>query len=271
MKKYVSIWMLAARGTLYKALGVMSMMGLAQVGVYYAALRAALAEREAEIQNQLLHPEYGTWNVPYPSLEDILREGLLGGWVSVTTIWVVGFVLLAIVLGTAGAPLKGGNSKTKLTLLRMPMKERSITVCYAIYNFAVMIIFWAFSIVMALLICELYYREADPSTYGTQSTFLMFYRNDLFHSLLPLAETLRYARNIFLFAAVGVVTACHSFWERRGRRSFWRLIAYLSLGTIFPKSLGRSGSDMWWIVISVGLIVAEIYCMLSRLEDGDQE
>lgn len=270
MKKYMSIMMLAARGSLYKALGAMILMGLAQVGVYYAALRSALADREAELQEQLLHPEYGTWDIPYPTLETILEEGLLSGWITIATIWIVGFVLVAYLLATAGNPLKGGNSSTRLTIQRMPMREWKISLCYAVYNFAVMIIFWAFSILVALLICKLYYDQADPNSYGSQSVFLMFYRNDLMHGLLPLAETLKYIRNIVLFAATGVMASSFDFWNRRGKRNFWTIIVFLVIAAAIPKGLGTGGSDVMWTVVFAFAAGAEIYRMASQLEDGDQ-
>lgn len=269
MKKYLSIWMLAARGSLFKVLGAMFLMGLAQVGVYYAALKSALAEREAELQEQLLHPEYGTWDVPYPSLETVLNEGLLGGWITITTIWIAGFVFVAFLLALAGNSVKDGDSFTRLTIQRLPMKEWEINLCYMFYNFAVMIIFWAFSILMALLICKLYYSQANPDTFGPQSTFLMFYRNKLFHGLLPLAETLCYVRNVFLLAATAVVAAGTTFWSRREKKSFRAILFFLVFGVFFPNNLEAGGSNIWWILASSTVIGIEIYCMASQLEDGD--
>ncbi|MBQ1214722.1 MAG: hypothetical protein IIX88_00160 [Firmicutes bacterium] len=270
MKKYLSIFMLAARGTLCKALGLMTLTGAAQVGVYYASLRTALGEREMELQNQLLHPEYGSWDVPYPALETILDKGILHGWISVTTVWIIGFALFVLLLSTEGHPLRGGDSKTRLTLMRLSVKERWITLCYMIYNFAMLLIFWSFSTAIAFLICKLYYAEVDPNTYGSQSIFLMFYRNNLFHSLLPLADTLRYVRNIFMLLALAVSASCHGFWERREKKSLWRVFGYLYLATVFPKGLADSGTNLWWIVLCVALMILELYCVINQLEEGEE-
>jgi len=266
MKQRISIWMLAARGSIYKIIGVFALMAAGQIGAFYWSFQRALQNRQMEIDAQALHPEYGVYDVPYPTLETILK----GGYVNVTLIWLIAFVLIAIILSVNSAGGRG-TAKTRYLIQRLSVKERTVTAHYAVYNLAVWLIFWAFSAGMALILCQMYQRMAQPGSFGPQSTFLTFYRNGLFHSLLPLAETSRYLRNAFVFLAMALLTAEYGFWSRRGKRSLAVAFATLWFGLNFAKDMGSTTSD--WLLICTG-IAASAWCIwnvISYLSEGDQE
>lgn len=266
MKKHISIWMLAARGSIHKIIGVFVLMAAGQTGAFCWSFQRALKSRQMEIEAQALHPEYGVYEVPYPTLETILS----GGYVSVTLVWLIAFLLIAVILCVNSAGGRG-NAKTRYLVQRLPVKERTVTLHYAVYNLAVWIVFWAFSAAMALALCRMYRHMAPSGSFGPQSTFLTFYRNGLFHSLLPLAETSRCLRNVFVFIAMALLTAEYGFWSRRGKRSLAVAFAALWFGLNFAKDMGSTSFD--WLLICTG-IAASAWCIwnvLSYLGEGDQE
>ena len=269
MKKYLSVIMLAARGSFFKVIGVMIMMAAAQIGVFYTKYQALITERQNQLNEQLLHPENGIWDIAFPAMERVLDKGIANGYITVAGIWIMAFVLIGILLNQAGAPWKSGSENIRMTLQRMPMKEWKITFCYAVYNFGIWLIFWAFSIGVVLAICEVYYKFAILDAYGSQSTFLAFYRNELFHSLLPLEDVTRYVRNIGMFVALSVMSATTGFWNRRGKRN---LVSFICIGLMagaFPGRMGNQGADLWWVVVSVAVIIMECYRMFSHMIDEE--
>ena len=267
MKKHISVWMLAARGTIFKVLGIFALMAAGQIGIFRWAFSQALGEREAKITQQALHPEYGTWEVPYPRLEKVLDWGT----VNVTTVWIAAFLLVIAVLSTNGMAMSG-NSRTRYTVQRLPIRERTFVIHTALYNFLVLIVFWGFSAAMSMVLCRMYYKAADPSAYGIQTTFLACYRNGLMHSLLPLEDISRYVRNLFMFVALALQSAGCGFWNRRGKKSLPIVFVSLAFALNFAASgIGTSSHDWLWIL--VGLLVSS-WCsfnLLSYLGEGDQE
>lgn len=269
MKKYVSIFMLSARETLYKALGVMILMGAGQIGIYWLSCRNAMREYEAEMQNVLNNPDLANWNVPYPSLETILDQGPMSlPWIEL--LWAMALVALIVLLGSSGNSIKGAE-QSRYTVQRLNVKEWKQVICQAIYNFAVFIIFWAFSVGIALLICKLFYSQADPASYGSQSIYLMFYRNDLFHSLLPLAEVLRYVRNVCMFLAFAVLCAVDVFWKRRGKKIGAGIFVNLYLALSFIRPMGDNSSNLIWIIASIVCVGVSVYYLVCHLEEDARE
>lgn len=268
MKKYASVWMLAARGTIYKVMGVFLLLAAGQIGVFHLRFNAELSARQEELAGQLLHPEYGVWEVPYPTLEDVLESG----YINITLVWKIALVLLLVVLATNGTSLKNG-SKSRYTLQRLSLGERVVAAHFAAYNFAVLVLFWAFSVGMALALCHLYYRWAQPNAFGVQSTFLAFYRNKLFHSLLPLAETTRYVRNVFMFAALALVATLWNFWDHQGKKgagngiaALWCVMGFTLVG--FDVKTGEGFLDGLLICLSIVLCA---WCAYYILCLGTQE
>ena len=246
----------------------MLLMGVGQVGMYWMNCQKAFQEYEMELQNVLGDPDMVNWNVPYPSLETILDQGPMSLPI-VELLWIVALVVLIAILDSSGISRKGG--KSLYTVQRLEVREWQQVICQAIYNFAVFLIFWAFSVGVTLVICKLYYSQADPTSYGSQSMYLMFYRNDLFHSLLPLAETLRYVRNSFMFLALAVLSAVDVFWKRLGKKMGYGFFGSLFWAIQFIKPMGDSSSNLIWIVGSIAFIGVAIYYLVCHLDEDIYE
>ena len=193
MKKYLSVTALAARGVVYKLLGLTLLCALLRAGEFWLRLRAELKLPEAAPNIQWL-------------LNDS-RQSLIFG---------ICFILLYAALCTVGLHARGGHPG--YTLYRLRVSERVTAVLWAAVFAAALLIFWAAQAGASLLLCRLYAARVGAEAYDNQTFFVLFYQNRLLHSLLPLDETSRWLRNFCMAAGLpcgGVGDICRLYLPLR--------------------------------------------------------
>lgn len=225
MRQHLSVLMLAARSTIYKVLALLVAMAVAEGLLFQTTLQKALAGEPL-------------------GLEQVISQS------RIALVCGLGFLLLCALLSVAGSESRGG--KLGYTLRRLSVSERGVFLWWASYNVACFFLFWVAQLAIAMLLCRLYLSRMDPAYISGQTVFLAFYRSRFLHSLLPLAEASRYARNGVLVLCLGVCAACSSWRQRRGQRG----IAVVALAAItavsFPQAMGSFGSDLLLVLIAIG-------------------
>ena len=134
MKRHGSVLMLAARGSLGKALLVCAATAAAELGLFWAALGRA-AERAAELA--ALPPEEAAYRQMENawSLEQVFTDSRIS-WV-----FALGLLALCAILCLNGGGLSGG--RTGYTLRRLRVREQTVGVWFAVYGAAVLVIYWS--------------------------------------------------------------------------------------------------------------------------------
>ena len=220
MKKHLSVLMLMVRSTLYRSLGLLFLMAAIQgIQFYFTVKRAP--------------------DGPIGLEQAVAQSGMI--WVCA-----VAFVLYLAVLCLPGCPF---GSKPGYTLRRLSIGERSVFFWQAACNVCCLVLFWAVQFLAALALCRLYRALSDPAMLSGQTTFLAFYRNRFLHSLLPLAETSRFLRNLALCFGLGFAAAYFPLRQRQGKISL--IIAALAALTLvsFCGDMGSFASDIIVIVL----------------------
>jgi len=183
MNRYLSVFGLSARSTLYKLIGVIIIMGTVQAGMFVYALN------QAEGSLLLEHVVYNS------------RISFAFG---------VGFMAYYIVLCI--------RSNTMMTMHRLSIPERAFNWIAVLYNIMALIIFLAAELGICLVLSQIY-LNSDISGNYEHVLFTAFYRNALMHTLLPLEDYVTLASDIVCVLSLSIIAAYFQHQERRGKRT----------------------------------------------------
>lgn len=223
MKRHLSVLMLAARGTVYKFLGLLLMMAAAEGAMFTLALKRDWAENPAGLETLLMRSRVA--------------------WACA-----VCFLLLTALLCRSGCE---SGSRQGYTLRRLRVSGRAVFFWQSTYNTICFFIFWAAQLFIVLALCALYTLKADPASLTDQTVFLAFYRSGFLHSLLPLEEVSRYVRNVLLVLCLGVSAAAFPFRQRQNKIG-GEVIALASLMLVFfSRDMGGFASDILISLLSL--------------------
>lgn len=188
MRHVKATFMLLARSSIYRLLLAFLLMGAAQGWLFYQT-----------VSSQLL---MGT-----PSLEVAVDDAKL------SLIFGIGAILAFIILAAVGCEL---GSKQGYTLKRLPLTEKGVFLCQSVYNSFAFFLLWAVELLITYTLCQLYISMADGTYLSNQTIMLAYYRSDLLHTLLPLADVTLWIRNVTLVLSLGITTAAVPLYQRRG-------------------------------------------------------
>lgn len=230
MRQHTAVLLLLARSTLYPVLGLLALLGLVEWGLFSRALDNSM------FMNQLLG------NGP-TVLEPVIEASGLG-WALA-----VGFLALSALLCASGC-VRG--TRSDYTLRRLSLPEWTIFLWQGAYNSACLLLLWASQATVALGLSAWFTARTGADSLAV---FLAFYRDPIFHSLLPLEDGWVWARNLVICLELGIIDAFVPYQQRRGRPVI-SIVAWLGiLWTIglFPDSMGNEG--LLWHVFMLAIIV----------------
>ena len=255
MKKYLSVFGLYARSSVYRVLGVLAVMGLAEAGLFLRKLQTALAD----YNNPQGIDEFGRG----PEL--LHFEEILDGC-HIPLCFMLAFILITVFLCLPGTEFQ---SKTGYTLRRLSVSERRVLFIQWAYNMAVYVIILAVQALICFCLGLVYIQEAPAELVNNQTVFLAFYRSEFLHALLPLAEAGMWLRNAFLVIGLGFAAAEFSYNQRR--KGYGVAIVTLGLFTIlsFRTEMG-SFSSIFITMIVVATYVGNAVYNLFRKEVADE-
>lgn len=264
MRQHASVLMLAARGSLYKVLVLLAAMAGAETGLFLLGLKRLTAEaaRSAEAAAAAeLAGDPGAWEslIAWPSLERLFTGN------GIQLVFSVGLIVLVLLL-----TLDGGLSARRAndTLRRLSVSQRAITLWNAVYNLAVILIFWAAQLITALALCRVYLGQADPSAVNGQTVLLAFYRQGFLHGLLPMADVDRWVYQIALTAGLAITAACGACRLRHGRAAVAPGMAAALGALTFHHGLTALEVN-WMVAAAVAIITAAALYNLKGVRDGE--
>lgn len=202
LKKYISVFSLYIRSGIYKLIGLIALMALAQVLIFKNILNPVMVDEV--VTQALLGIEY------YIDRSKII---FIFGFT---------FLVLTVCLTVIGCEF---GSKQGYTLRRLRISEKQITCCQALANTLMYTVFLVSELIVAFVLCRIYMNYAlesnlaDVTHINHQTIFLAFYRNDFLHSLLPLEDIIRHITNILSVIALGFTSAVFPYFLRRRRIS----------------------------------------------------
>ena len=237
MKRYVSVFEMIARSSIYKVLLVIVTMVVAEV-VYLS---------------------YAFTSTQRVLMEVYIDERFFG------TAFKVAYTLITLLLILPGMNL---GSTQSYTLKRLRIKEKNIYWLQAVYNFLAFVILWGVQLLVILGFMVFYQNHLPEGAVITNQTmFLAFYRVDFMHSILPLEDR----TNWMMLFSIGAVTAlaaaeCTKL-QRGGKFAFELCVMVATTWIVFPRELGYDFS-LWLIATGSVCVVMWIRWGLHRLEEG---
>lgn len=255
MKRHLSIWMLMARSTIYKVLGLF--LGLIAADGALFALMPWIEEQKVRSVASLA-----------PGASVAVELERMFQYFPV----VFGVCLLAL---TAVLCLNGCefSAKQGYTLRRLRVSQREIFLWQAAHNAVCYLLLWAVQTGVVFVLCRYYvahYQEMTmwyPDMVNDQTMVLAFYRNSFLHSLLPLADVWRWVRNAVGCAALGVCAAAFPVRQRRGHKSVAAPILAVLSALFFVQPMGYNSSGSF-VDESASPIAKEIMGLRVLGNDG---
>ena len=219
MRKYISIFELFARSTIYKILPVLVAMGTAQIMMF----RKAMSEW---FPMDTYHLDFQA--IEYYTLEYMVsrskNEIFLG----------IAFVLMTAILCWNGCNL---GSKSSYTIQRLQVTEKRIFIMQSIYNSLCYVLLLGTQVGIVFVQSSLYAARAGHVT--NQTVFLAYYRSDFLHSVMPLEGTMRWTANGLIVLGCGVSAALFTYLQRRGKIALSMLVVVACVLFGFVQKLGE--------------------------------
>lgn len=248
MKKYISIFELFTRSTIYKILLVFAAMGAAQVFMFHRAMPEWFPADSYHLNFQAI--EYYTLEY----MVDRSKSAIFLG---------IAFVVITAILCWNGCDI---GSKSSYTIQRLQVTEKKIFIMQSIYNSLCYLLLLGTQIGVFFIQSSLYAQRAGHLT--NQTIFLAFYRNDFMHSVLPLEGTVRWGINILIVLGCGISAAMFTYRQRRGKTAGALLVAVACVLFGFVQELGEVLGFM--IVVIIWLIVGfQVYWNLIQKKEGE--
>lgn len=245
MKKYLSVFGLIARGSIYKVLACFILLISSERILFSVKLNEALKLYSLDFS---MH-----------QLETLIDKSFI------SVCFATCFVLIVLSLCLMGSEYS--NSQISYTIKRLRISERNLFFCQTVYNIIIFISLWA---VQAFTVCILsfqYVHIAPSEVVGNQTIFLAFYRNDLLHNILPISDITVWIRNIFTAIALGFTAAEFPYKQRR--KKIGATIIAFALYTIcfFTKELANTFNTFITIVVSIAIIGETLYTVFKQDEE----
>ncbi|MBQ9765600.1 MAG: hypothetical protein IJW18_05345 [Lachnospiraceae bacterium] len=141
---------------------------------------------------------------------------------------------------------KGLDKKSGYTIQRMRISKKRFFVIKTIYNVFCIVLLFVVQTLVAIVLIRNHNVELIKGEHEYQQLFLAFYRNDFLHSLFPMAEVLRWIRNVLLVLALGMQAAVS---EKKSHVGDFCLISL----------------TVSWFSIGMGTSVMDVFCYIAYL------
>lgn len=216
MKRYVSVFEMIARSSIYKVLLALGAMLVAQGICFYMTM---LSPGGVAIEDYIEQSQY-------------------------SLIFKIAYVLITVILVVPGMDI---GSKQSYTLKRLRIRESRIFWLQALYNFFAYVLLWGVQLMMLLGSAFVYQKNLpEGATYTNQTMFLAFYRNDFMHSILPLDDMSGWWFLVPMLVTTAFAAAEFTKLRREGKFGFELLLLIATFLISFPRELGHS--NLFFIV-----------------------
>jgi len=246
MKKYISIFELFARNTIYKIVLILVAMGTVQIAMF------------KKVMQEWIPLDY--YDLDFQAIEHYTLEYMVDRSNSVIFMGIA-FVLITVILCWNGCNI---GSKSSYTLQRLQVRENKIFIMQSIYNSLCYVLLLGAQIGIFFIQSSLYVAQAGHVT--NQTIFLAFYRNDFMHSVLPLEGMMRWISSVMMVLGCGVTTAVFTYLQRRGKVA-WSLFMVAACALVgFVQELGDQEALLMSSIIW-GIIAISAYVRITQKEE----
>ena len=237
MKKYISVFEMITRNSIYKVIAVLLGMVALEFALWTNAIQSL-------------------YETPNLSLETMIENSRY--------VYVLGlaFVLITVVLSIMGCNI---GSNQSYTLSRLSISEKKVFLLQSVYNSICYLLLWVTQLAVLLLSAGDYMKKASETS--NQTIFLAFYRNDLMHSILPLDDVIGWFVLFFIIVACGIAAAGFTYQQRRGKVGCEIMILVALTLLVLPRTLGEG----IFLIILCCCVTLPVYWLTSRVARKEQK
>jgi hypothetical protein len=227
MKKHSSVFMLMARSTIYRVMGLLILMAVAEAGLFWLRLQQGAID--------------GNF-----SLEAIISESRLS-WACAAF-----FLFVNVILSWGSYTISDAY-----TAARLSSSGKAVYLWQCIYNSLCYLLFWMVQILIGIGLCRVYEAMAPAEFVSNQTVFLAFYRSNFLHSFLPFEDTWVWVRNILLVVALGI---CSSRIPGKNRKiGIGSCFLIAATGVFFVQGIGEA------VALIIAAIVCAVPAVVKAL------
>lgn len=241
MKRYLSVFEMITRSSIYKVLAILIAMVAAEM------IACAIA-----------------WQQPLALLKPNIEE-----WVDQSYFVIafgVAYILMTVVLVLSGTNI---GSVQSYTLQRLRIPEKKVYLLQCIYNILCYILLWGTQLAVLLGISTFYMNYKTHVVKSNQTVFLAFHRNEFMHSILPMEDFIGWFLLITLIAGTGIFAASFTRKQRQGKVE-WSLIVFVAIACIaFPRELGEEPA-LFGVVCIIYMVTIIINVLLGKGVEKDE-
>ena len=116
---------------------------------------------------------------------------------------------------------------------------------------------------MGIWFCHRYSLQMPPESQSPQLLFLTFYRWEFLHCVLPMAEVLKWIRNLLLILALSMTAAADTAVIPRRNMDIARAVLYIMTVCWFITPIGIQIADIG-LCISCTVVCATVAYQMDR-------
>lgn len=255
MKRYLSVFGLAARSSFWQGLALMIVsVALAGAVLYLTPGSAPVHYVDEYGADQTYEDDLALSELPKASKMAAPLAGGLGG--------------LCSVLAKSGG---GKGAKTGYTMRRLQVREGTACLLWVVYDFMMLLLFWALAALVIFGVMTLRMKNMpEPNGIGPQSLILAYYGSTLLHNLLPAGDALAWVSHAVAMAAcaVGCVDVAVKGWQEK-LGGIAMAIAVILTAAGYCVDLQHSSYYILLIVAQAIVIGLTIYSWKGGDEDED--
>lgn len=194
--------------------------------------------------------------LPERPMEEVLK--------GVPSLFMAGWIALFHLLAHCGDERRAVGC----TLRRLRVPEGAALAWKGLFGAACFLLLWAVQAAVCLGMGLWYAAAVGPAYRSAQTVLLAFYRVPFLHSLLPLAETAGYLRNLLFAAAMGLETGLCSWRMRRGSRALFGRAMAVAAAFLFSQGMGGLTGSLWLGLGAAALAGLDALLALTYGEEG---
>lgn len=235
MKKYLSVFMLMVRSSIYRLM--LLMLGAIAA---FAALFMLLGVPDTQ------------------GLEAAVSNSHFGIAAAVVlALWTLELCLSCCDLG----------AKSSYTLSRLNISSKKVFFVKLAHDLLSYILLWAFLITLCYGICLLYSVAVRPLS--SQEIMLCFYRDGLFHALLPMRDGIGWLKLALTLIALAVCSAASPMNRKNHVNILPSAVCVAIQLFMFDGGIGDLGTAFIFSLVCVGVAAFTLMDVLGE-EDGDE-
>ena len=258
MKKHSSVFGFYIRSSIYRVLLILLLMVLAVTGVFMFVFHGELTNYY-ELLGQVVQ---GNAEVAYLARPEKLFDNRL-----ILVILELANIAVTIMLVLPGCEFK---AKTTYTIKRLQVSERACFFWQVLCSLMTYLLVYAVQLAVIIGLSQYYINHVPEELVGNQSVFLMFYRSELLHSLLPLADIRIWIRNMFLLFGFSFAVAGYSYQQRRKKQPMALYWMITSSTFFFRQEIAGFSNVMLLSLVALMVITKLLFTVLGE-EEGVQQ